>query len=285
MFMSGYMMLLMALTGYAAWMLYNGGNLIAWGGALLTAAPIMMFFMRAMIFKNMSRTSQHLPLINMMGLMGVGLSGWVLYSIAANGLAVSLSLASWVAFLLYSFWYSSYGGRESGAQLKVGNALPDFSVINTDGKGVSSKTLTDKPAIIIFYRGNWCPFCMAQLKELAESYKEISKLGVRIAMISPQPHENTVQIAKKYRIDLSFEFLTDEDNAAAKQLGIDQPNGLPMGLQVLGYDSDTVMPTVIITDKNGRIIWTHETDNYRIRPEPALYLEVLRENGIVPAVA
>ena len=33
-------------------------------------------------------------------------------------------------------------------------------------------------------------------------------------------------------------------------------------MQLLGYDSDTVLPTVIITDQGGRILWAHETDNY-----------------------
>ena len=57
-----------------------------------------------------------------------------------------------------------------------------------------------------------------------------------------------------------------------------------MGLQMLGYDSDTVLPTVIITDTGGRVLWTHETDNYRIRPEPDVYLAILRENRIVDSV-
>ena len=49
---------------------------------------------------------------------------------------------------------------------------------------------------------------------------------------------------------------------------------------MLGYDSDTVMPTVIITGKDGKIVWTHETDNYRVRPEPDTFLEVLRRHGM-----
>jgi hypothetical protein len=51
-----------------------------------------------------------------------------------------------------------------------------------------------------------------------------------------------------------------------------------MGMQVLGYDSETVLPTVIITAVGGRILWAHETDNYRVRPDPDVYLAVLREN-------
>jgi len=54
-----------------------------------------------------------------------------------------------------------------------------------------------------------------------------------------------------------------------------------MGMHLLGYDCDTVLPTVIITDKGGRVLWAHETDNYRIRPEPGIYLAVLTENRIV----
>jgi hypothetical protein len=52
-------------------------------------------------------------------------------------------------------------------------------------------------------------------------------------------------------------------------------------MQVLGYDSETVLPTVIITAAGGKILWSHQTDNYRVRPEPALYLKVLREEGVV----
>lgn len=38
---------------------------------------------------------------------------------------------------------------------------------------------------------------------------------------------------------------------------------------------------MIITGRDGKIVWTHETDNYRIRPEPDVYLEVLRKHGVV----
>lgn len=80
---------------------------------------------------------------------------------------------------------------------------------------------------------------------------------------------------------MDFDFLTDEGNKAARALGVAIDNGLPMGMQMLGYDSETVMPTVIITDNNGKIIWNFETDNYRIRPEPDVYLEVLHKHGVV----
>jgi hypothetical protein len=37
------------------------------------------------------------------------------------------------------------------------------------------------------------------------------------------------------------------------------------------------MPTVIITDEQGKIIFADLTDNYRVRPEPETFLRVLDE--------
>ncbi len=281
-FISTYMMAIMGIAAYAGWMLYQGENPTAWSGVLLTVVPILTVMMRAMMFKNLARTSAHFPLINLLGLAGVVLAGYIWVTTNTESLAALLAAGGWVSFLLYSYWYSTYNNRQPSEKLVIGAKLPHFTVRDVNDNLVSSSQLTDRPAILIFYRGNWCPFCSAQLKELIARYKEIDALGVRVAMIAPQPHENTVGVSKIY--DAKFDFLTDEDNAAARTLGIEHKNGLPMGMQMLGYDSDTVMPTVIITGKDGKIVWTHETDNYRVRPEPDTYLQVLRQQGVVATV-
>ncbi|MAX87614.1 MULTISPECIES: hypothetical protein [Thalassolituus] len=36
------------------------------------------------------------------------------------------------------------------------------------------------------------------------------------------------------------------------------------------------LPAFTLTDKQGTVVWTHETDNYRVRPEPETFLEVIR---------
>jgi len=280
-FISSYMMVIMGIAVYAGWMLYQGGELMVWGGVMLTVAPILTVIMRAMMLKDLARTSAHFPLINLLGLAGMSLAGYVWATTDTEGLAALLAAVGWITFLLYSYWFSTYGNRQPSMKLAIGAKLPHFTVRNVKGDLVSSAQLTERPAILIFYRGNWCPFCSAQLKELIARYKEIDALGVRVAMIAPQPHENTVGVSRTY--DAKFDFLTDEGNAAARALGIEHRNGLPMGMQMLGYDSDTVMPTVIITGKDGKIVWTHETDNYRVRPEPDTFLEVLRRHGVVTA--
>ena len=40
------------------------------------------------------------------------------------------------------------------------------------------------------------------------------------------------------------------------------------------------MPTVVITDANGKIIFRDLTDNYRVRPEPETFLKILDKSFV-----
>jgi hypothetical protein len=53
-------------------------------------------------------------------------------------------------------------------------------------------------------------------------------------------------------------------------------NRLPAGIEMLGYNSDTVYLTVIITDKKGVIAILNQTDNYLIRQEPQTLYAIFR---------
>jgi peroxiredoxin len=247
-------------------------NVLSWGGVLLAYVPFLAVLAWVTVLQSTPRTSARFPTLIVLAVAGVLASTWGY--VDGGSLAAALQAAGGlVAFLIYDFWYSSFNDRGNNV-LVAGQSLPEFDLKNTAGEIVSSTVLTDKPCVWIFYRGNWCPLCMAQVKEIAAQYNEIEKLGVRVALISPQPHKYTKNLAKKFEVN--FDFLTDEGNNAARQLGIAQSFGVPMGMQALGYDSETVMPTVIITDKGGRILWLDETDNYRVRPDPETYLGVLQ---------
>ncbi len=278
-FVSLYMIAVVSIAVIAGRSFWITHDYLTWGGVLLVTVPFVIILGWLMIFQNVARTSARFPTVIVLGTAGVVLASWG-YTRGGSPEAPLLAIAAWIGFMLYSYWYSSFA-RQPSRQLEIGSALPNFDLKDIAGEAVSSSSLSDKPTIWIFFRGNWCPLCMAQIKELVTQYKQLQAQGVRIALISPQPHKNTVALAKRF--DAPFDFLTDEGNRAARALGIYHPNGLPMGLQVLGYDSDTVLPTVVITDKGGRILWVHETDNYRVRPEPDVYLAVLRENRIVGA--
>jgi peroxiredoxin len=172
---------------------------------------------------------------------------------------------------LYLFWYSRFAppGR---VVLTTGAQLPDFE-LREGGAIVRSGDVVGQAALWMFYRGNWCPLCMAQIREVAAQYRELAARGVQVIVVSPQPESHTAVLARKF--DVPMRFMTDSGNAAARTLGILEENGLPAGMQVLGYDSDVPRPTVFITAPGGRLIYCDLSENYRVRPEPAEFLAVL----------
>lgn len=267
-----YLTVALIIVGYAIWQLQLGGDWLTWTGVLLSAAPLLLFISFIMVKPVAARTSANLIEAHIPIAIGVLLALYGSYN-HGTALPAVLVILAYAGFLTYVFWYSHYG-RESNEQLQVGRALPAFSLKDVDGKMISSGELCNKPSVIMFYRGNWCPLCMAQIKEVAASYHQLEKLGVQVILVSPQPHENTQSLASKF--DVNFRFMTDENNAAATALGIVADFGIPTGMQALGYQTEAPMPTVIITDANGKVIWTHETDNYRVRPEPETFIEVLQ---------
>lgn len=270
------MMLALAITVFAAIELVSTQDYLTWGGVILTTGPFLAVLSWILTFRNVARTSSRFPTLIVMGLIGVIFAsrGYVL---GGSIIAPVLAGAGFLGFLAYDYWYSSF--QRASSQVGIGQLLPEFELTDTSENTITSTSLTDKPAVWIFYRGNWCPLCMAQIKEIAAEYQQLEELGVRVALVSPQPHRFTKGLARRF--DVAFDFLTDENNRAARLLGLAQPHGLPMGMQVLGYASETVLPTVIITDAGGRILWAHETDNYRVRPEPGTYLDVLRQNRVI----
>lgn len=248
-------------------------------GLMLAALPFPLFLGNLFLYRT-ARTSENLNflyVIPLLSLIFTLIGSFIdeassldyLYGIVPIGMAL-------VGNLLYVFWYSRFG-REENFMLQVGSKLPRFTLKNTEGNYVSSEQISQGASLIMFYRGNWCPLCMAQIKEVASQYRELEQRGISIYMVSPQSEGSTKDLADRFKVNMNF--LIDEDNKVADQLQIIAKNGLPMGLQVLGYDSDTVMPTVVMTNDKGDIIFADLTDNYRVRPEPEDFLKVFDAQG------
>ena len=272
---------------------------LGWLGAAMTAA-VLPAILAQLMWRPVPRTSEYLPahvLIMVVGLVlaaqgmyGNFVASWGLYQevtgaiiSAVNPSAVTapglVGLFCTVLFLLYLFWFSRFG-RHPDARLDVGGKLPEFEVLDLDGNIVKSSELLGAPTVFLFYRGNWCPLCMAQIDEIVERYQQLQELGIVVCLISPQPDDATRELAERHNVD--FRFLVDRDNAAAASLGIDIKNGVPLGVPG-DYAPDTVMPTMFVTTAGGTIVFSDQTDNYRVRPEPDIFLAILRRAGRLAA--
>ena len=74
--------------------------------------------------------------------------------------------------------------------------------------------------------------------------------------------------------------LVDSDNKLATEFSIAQKSGVPVGIAP-DYPADTVLPTLVVTGPSGKIVYSDQTDNYRVRPEPDIFLAILRRAGVV----
>lgn len=262
--------LLGVILTHSLWMVVRTGGSPVWIGPVIIAGTFLGFF-GWMVATGMSRTSSNLPIVLTAAVGGALLS----LAAAASGTApsplpVAYALLALAGELIYVFWYSRLDRAPSPA-LRPGEQFPDLVFEDTGGQPFPSAALLGRPTVWLFYRGNWCPLCMAQIQEIAKGYQALAARGTEVVLVSPQSHAQTRALAARF--DVPFRFLVDPGAQAARRLGILHKGGVPLGLP--GYEPDTVLPTAVVTDGTGRVLWSDETDNYRVRPEPATFLAVL----------
>ena len=268
----------MILLIVSVFMAFAGGyERSAWLGATIASLPIPLLMVRLM-FVPVERTSENLPLLLLVASFGVLLAGWEQFFEGTSGWGpTAIALLSMLLLAVYIFWYSRFGRQESH-ELAVGRKLPEFTLMDVQGNEFRSHSLFGSSAILLFYRGNWCPLCVAQIREIVGKYQDIEAMGVKVALISPQPDEQSRKLAAQHQVP--FSFLIDENNKVAESLGIDVKHGVPAGMPG-GYSPHTVLPTLIVSNESGTIVFSDQTDNYRVRPEPDLFLAILRRSGLV----
>jgi peroxiredoxin len=272
-FVSTYLTALMVALVWAGLHLVREPENLAYSGVVLASGAPLAFFAR-LFLAPVARISTNLNWIPVAGAAGT----LVALVNGGIGLPAAVALANGVVLaLVYIHWYSRFGARNTPALL-AGNLLPELTLKTLDGRALSTQDLTQKSALWIFYRGNWCPLCMAQIREVAAEYRRLHERGVEVYLISPQSQDHCRSLS--LRFDAPMQFLRDRDNQAAARLSVLAEGGLPLGMQALGYESDVPMPTVFITAPGGRIVYSDLTDNYRVRPEPAEFMAALDRAGL-----
>ncbi len=266
-FVMPYLLACLVAGVHALWRVATDEQLsLGWLGAAIALWP-MLGFMIYLALSGSARTSRYMAPQLAGALVGGALAAYELKDPLATFYALGLGL---LGVLAYVFWYSNLG-RGDNAVLRVGGQLPDFELENVDGDSVSSESFRGRKTLFMFYRGNWCPLCMAQIREVAAQYRALHERGVDIVLVSPQDHDNTRSLAEKF--DVPMQFFVDRDSRAAAALEILHQDGVAAG--ITGYGQDTVYPTVLITDEDNRILFADLTDNYRVRPEPETFVRVL----------
>ena len=160
--------------------------------------------------------------------------------------------------------------------LSVNDQAPAFTAIDQNGKTISLKNeLKNGPVVLVFYRGQWCPFCNRSLSQLQDSLSLIKAKGATVLTVTPEKqdnitktitktkasfpilHDEGLQIMKSY--DVAFK-VDDKTIEAYKKYGIDflEANGEANG-------ANLPVPAVYVINKEGKIVFRYFNTDYSKR--------------------
>jgi peroxiredoxin len=172
--------------------------------------------------------------------------------------------------------------------LSVGNTAPDFTLPNQVGRRVSLRErLGTGPVVLVFYRGEWCPFCNLHLRALQAALPQIQACGASLLAVSPQAPDHAVSIAEK--TGLAFDVLSDVEQEVirAYRLQYTTPGDLQDVIRtVFQQDLRThtadgswrlPVPATFVIDREGSIRAAHVEPDFRARMEPEAIVAALKE--------
>src|SRR5215468_9242631 len=165
------------------------------------------------------------------------------------------------------------------AAAKAGSAMPDGDLLDAQGQPTTlSAARAGKPAVVVFYRGAWCPYCNVALRKYqANLVPELDARGIALIAVSPQKPDGSLSMAEKN--DLTFTVLSDPGNQIAGALGIltapteDARGSMP----ALNSDGTYTLPmvTVAVVDAAGVIRWIDVAPNHARPTEVAEIISAL----------
>lgn len=164
--------------------------------------------------------------------------------------------------------------------IKVGDRLESFTLDDPTGAPVSlDQILETGPAVIVFYRGGWCPYCNLALRTYQhELLPQLGHFRAQLVAVSPQTPDESLSTVEKAALE--FTVLSDPDSRLAQRIGIafQQADEVLAAQRELGLDLAHVnaegstrlpRPTVLIVDRDGVVRFVDVQPDYTERTEVA----------------
>ena len=180
-----------------------------------------------------------------------------------------------LVFTILSLVTSFIATAQQPTGLPVGAAAPDFTLNDQAGKPFQLKqTNREKTVVLIFYRGQWCPYCSKQIKGLQDSMQLIADKGATVVAITPEIPANVQKTIEKTKA--AFPILTDEGLKVMNQykvaFAVDEKTierykrfNIDFNEANGANGANLPVPAVYII-RNGKIVWRYFDADYRKRP-------------------
>jgi len=178
-------------------------------------------------------------------------------------------------------------GVPAGA-VAVGDKLDAFALPDATGTPRTLDELTaDGPAVIVFYRGGWCPYCNLTLRTYQQDLvPELGAFSARLVAISPENPDASLSTEEKN--ELTYTVLSDTGLQVADSLGITfdpseeglaAQRGFGLDISATRADGGTrlPMPTVLIVGGDHVVRFVDIHPDYTGRTEVSEILAALKD--------
>lgn len=166
--------------------------------------------------------------------------------------------------------------QEKPEGLFINSKAADFKGKDQNGNDVSMKDLRKKGSVVvIFYRGNWCPYCNKELKRFQDSTQLITDKGAQIIAISPELAEGIAKTVEK--TGATFPILHDKDMKIAKAYGVSYEVDEKTKARYKSFGTDLLVingqkekaylpvPAVYIVNRDGSVVYRFFDADYKKR--------------------
>jgi peroxiredoxin Q/BCP len=130
-------------------------------------------------------------------------------------------------------------------KLKKGDAAPDFTGLDQDGKKIQLSDFKGKKLILFFYPKDNTPGCTSEACDLRDNYDKWLAKGYQVVGVSPDSQKSHQKFIEKYT--LPFPLIADEDKTIIKAYGAWGPKKL------YGREYEGLLRTTFVIDEKGKI--------------------------------
>jgi peroxiredoxin len=168
----------------------------------------------------------------------------------------------------------------------LGDKLAPFALPDATGQTRTLDELTaNGPAVLVFYRGGWCPYCNLTLRTYQRDLlPQLSAHSARLAAISPETPDASLSTQEK--AELTYTVLSDTSARLASALritfdpskeGLAAQRSLGVDIRTTRADMGTElpMPTVLVVDPDHVVRFVDIHPDYTGRTEVSDILAAL----------
>ena len=173
-------------------------------------------------------------------------------------------------------------GADQVQPLLPGMKAPDFTVRNVEGDLFEFTAVQlDKPLVLSFFRGGWCPYCNLHLSEMRLAEKQLKEMGFNIWFISIDKPELLMESLDDP--DIGYTIYSDSSLEATRAFGLAFHVDDEMNKRLLSYNIDLEKasgethhvlpaPATYIIGTDGIINFAYINPNYTVRLHPDVLL-------------